>query len=132
MHIEEAINSKIGDFTDKPPQYPVRVLIKLLRDHARGNFQQHRTAPMIGKILGGRYQIIKHLGGGGFGQTYLAEDKQLPGNPQCVVKQLKPQATNSENLEVAERLFNTEAQVLYKLGNHPQIPQLLAHFQENQ
>ena len=83
---------------------------------------------MIGKILGGRYQIIKHLGGGGFGQTYLAEDKQLPGNPQCVVKQLKPQATNSENPQVAGRLFNTEAQVLYRLGNHPQIPQLLAHF----
>jgi hypothetical protein len=34
VQIEEAINSKIGDFTDKPPQYPVRVLIKLLRDRA--------------------------------------------------------------------------------------------------
>jgi serine/threonine protein kinase len=87
---------------------------------------------MLGKILSGRYQIIKHFGGGGFGQTYLAEDKQLPGNPRCVVKQLKSQATNPVNLQIARRLFDTEAQVLYRLGNHHQIPQLLAHFEENQ
>ncbi|MBD1935436.1 hypothetical protein [Funiculus sociatus] len=45
---------------------------------------------MLFKTLSGRYQIVKHLGGGGFGQTYLAGDKQLPGNPLCVVKQLQP------------------------------------------
>ncbi|MFB2936185.1 hypothetical protein ACE1B6_13105 [Aerosakkonemataceae cyanobacterium BLCC-F154] len=41
---------------------------------------------MLGKILGGRYQIIRHLGGGGFGTTFVAVDRHLPGNPQCVVK----------------------------------------------
>ncbi|MBD2537505.1 serine/threonine-protein kinase [Coleofasciculus sp. FACHB-SPT36] len=87
---------------------------------------------MLGKTLSGRYQIIKHLGGGGFGQTYLAEDQQLPGNPQCVVKQLKPKANDSLTLEVARRLFDREVQVLYRLGNHNQIPQLLAHFEEEQ
>jgi serine/threonine-protein kinase len=39
-------------------------------------------------LLAGHYQIIKHLGGGGFGQTFLARDNHLPGNPWCVVKQL--------------------------------------------
>ena len=87
---------------------------------------------MLGKTLSGRYQIVKHLGGGGFGQTYLAEDKQLPGNPLCVVKQLKPKATDPGTLEVARRLFDREAQVLYKLGKHDRIPQLLAHFEEEQ
>jgi WD40 repeat protein/tRNA A-37 threonylcarbamoyl transferase component Bud32 len=87
---------------------------------------------MLGKTLSGRYQIIKHLGGGGFGQTYLAEDQQLPGNPQCVVKQLKPKASDSLTLEVARRLFDREVQVLYRLGNHDQIPQLLAHFEQEQ
>lgn len=86
---------------------------------------------MLGITLSSRYSIIRHLGGGGFAQTYLAEDKQLPGNHLCVVKQLKPQATDPETLQVARRLFDTEAQVLYKLGNHDRIPQLFAYFEEN-
>src|SRR6476661_996275 len=87
---------------------------------------------MVGITLGNRYSIIRHLGGGGFAQTYLAEDKQLPGNHLCVVKQLKPQATDPETLQVARRLFDTEAQVLYKLGNHDRIPRLFAFFEDNQ
>jgi serine/threonine protein kinase/lipoprotein NlpI len=87
---------------------------------------------LLGQTLGGRYKIISHLGGGGYGQTYLAEDIHLPKHPQCVVKQLKPQVTNTLNLEIASRLFNTEAEVLYKLGTHPQIPRLFAHFEDQQ
>ena len=87
---------------------------------------------MQGQILSGRYQIIGYLGGGGFGQTYLAQDSQLPGQPQCVVKQLQPQSSDPAIVDMARRLFNVEAQVLYKLGNHPQIPRLLAHFEEGQ
>lgn len=86
---------------------------------------------MLGKTLGGRYHIVKHLGGGGFGQTYLASDRQLPGNPLCVVKLLLPQATDADTLAIARRLFDREAQVLYRLGKHEQIPNLLAHFEED-
>ncbi|WP_071189033.1 serine/threonine-protein kinase [Trichormus sp. NMC-1] len=86
---------------------------------------------MLGNTLVGRYQIISHLGGGGFGETYVAYDTHLPGSPQCVVKKLKPQSTNAATLETARRLFDTEAQVLYKLGTHDCIPQLLAYFEEN-
>ena len=68
-------------------------------------------------ILGGRYQIISEIGRGGFGKTYLAEDKQLPKNPRCVVKQLKPINTDPLLLKTARRLFDTEAEVLYKLGD---------------
>ncbi|WP_416674785.1 GUN4 domain-containing protein [Egbenema bharatensis] len=82
--------------------------------------------------LGGRYQIVSYLGGGGFGQTYLAQDNHLPGRPQCVVKHLKPRLSDEESLVTAHRLFETEAQVLYKLSDFPQIPRLLAHFEENQ
>lgn len=82
--------------------------------------------------LGGRYKIERQLGIGGFGQTFLAQDLHLPGHPQCVIKQLKPKTTDAASLETARRLFNTEAQVLYQLGNHDQIPRLLAHFEENQ
>jgi len=82
--------------------------------------------------LGGRYKIESQLGIGGFGQTFLAQDLHLPGHPQCVIKQLKPKTTDAASLETARRLFDTEAQVLYQLGNHDQIPRLLAHFEENQ
>jgi tetratricopeptide (TPR) repeat protein len=87
---------------------------------------------MLGTILVGRYQIISHLGGGGFGETFVACDTQLPGSPQCVVKKLKPQANDPDTLQTARRLFDTEAQVLYKLGIHDRIPQLLAYFEEKQ
>lgn len=84
------------------------------------------------KPIGGRYRLIQPLGSGGFGQTFSAQDLHLPGHPLCVVKQLKPQVTTAEELQTARRLFDTEAQTLYKLGAHPQIPGLLAHFEEDQ
>jgi tetratricopeptide (TPR) repeat protein len=87
---------------------------------------------MLRSTLVGRYQIISSLGGGGFGETYVACDTQLPGTPQCVVKKLKPQSNDPVTLQTARRLFDTEAQVLYQLGTHEQIPQLLAYFEENQ
>lgn len=85
---------------------------------------------MLGTTLRGRYEIIRFLGKG-FSDTYLAQDKDLPGKPYCIVKQLKPQLSDPFVLQTATRLFETEAQVLYKLGNHDQIPRLLAHFEEN-
>lgn len=86
----------------------------------------------LGQTIGGRYSILTLLGQGGFGTTFIAHDKHLPGNNQCVVKQLKPQSTDPLTLETARRLFDTEAKVLHQLGNHEQIPQLFAYFEENQ
>jgi eukaryotic-like serine/threonine-protein kinase len=93
-----------------------------------------RSFPLISsdKPLGGRYKIISQLGVGGFGRTFLAEDLHLPGNPECVIKQLKPQINSDDTLQMARRCFNTEAEVLYQLGIHDQIPRLLAHFEERQ
>ena len=87
---------------------------------------------MLGKTIGGRYQIVRHLGGGGFSQTYLAADQHLPGKPHCVVKLLKPKVDDPDSLQAARRLFDREAQVLYTLGSHEQIPRLYAHFEEHE
>ncbi len=81
--------------------------------------------------LSKRYQILSKLGQGGFGTTFLARDLHLPGDRICVVKQLKPQTTDSLTWKTAKRLFDTEAQTLHRLGHHPQIPQLFAYFEEN-
>jgi eukaryotic-like serine/threonine-protein kinase len=87
---------------------------------------------VIGQLLDGRYYITQALATGGFSQTYLAEDSRIPGRPLCVVKQLKLQTNDPHVLATMQRLFNTEAEILAKLGEHDRIPRLLAHFQENQ
>ncbi|MBD2167863.1 serine/threonine protein kinase [Calothrix membranacea FACHB-236] len=86
---------------------------------------------MLGNLLDGRYQVLQVLGGGGFGQTYIAQDTHRPGSPRCVVKHLKPFTQNPEFLTTARRLFTSEAETLEKLGYHDQIPRLLAYFEEN-
>ncbi|MEH1938205.1 MAG: bifunctional serine/threonine-protein kinase/formylglycine-generating enzyme family protein [Nostoc sp.] len=86
--------------------------------------------PTTGTVLRNRYKIVKILGSGGFGDTYLAVDLDLPNQPQCVVKHLKPNS-NPAILQIVRRLFDSEAQVLYRLGNDSdQIPRLFAHFEE--
>ncbi|PZU94027.1 MAG: hypothetical protein DCE90_15460 [Pseudanabaena sp.] len=83
-----------------------------------------------GQIIGGHYQVIERLGGGGFGETYLSQDLHLPDRPRRVIKRLSPRIQEASVLQISRRLFETEAQVLYRLGTHPQIPQLFAHFEE--
>lgn len=80
-------------------------------------------------LLSGRYEITKLIGGGGFGRAYLAKDTQRPGHPSCVVKKLVPARQDTRFLQVARRLFNTEAEILEVLGKHQQIPALLAYFE---
>ena len=86
---------------------------------------------MLNKILACRYKIIKFLGSGGFGQTYIAEDTHRPGNPICVVKHLKPISSQTFYLEASKRFFKKEAEALEKLGHYPQIPRLLAYFEDD-
>jgi serine/threonine-protein kinase len=86
----------------------------------------------MNQTLSGRYQIVQELGRGGFGVTYIAEDLQRPGNPKCVVKLFEPAAKDPYTLNAGKKLFNGEAEALEQLGNHDQIPRLLAHFEENQ
>ena len=73
-----------------------------------------------GLILTDRYKIIKQLGHGGFGRTYLAEDNHR-FQELCVLKEFAPQVHGSYALQKSQELFEREAGVLYKL-RHPQIP----------
>jgi len=88
-------------------------------------------AMVVGETLRNRYRVLSLLGQGGFSETYLAEDLDLPLHPKCVVKYLKPKSPDPEILSLARRMFNTEAKVLQRLGdNHPQIPTLYAFYEQ--
>jgi WD40 repeat protein/serine/threonine protein kinase len=87
---------------------------------------------MVSQLLDGRYQIIEVIETGEFGQTYLAKDTRRPGEPQCFVKHLRPAINDPKLIDTARRLFQREAEVLEKLGQHEQIPQLFAYFEKNQ
>lgn len=86
---------------------------------------------MIGQLLDRRYRITEILGSAEYGQIYLAKDTRRPGHPVCFVKHLKPSSNDVKYLENARRLFDKEAEILEKLGQHEQIPQLFAYFEEN-
>jgi len=73
-----------------------------------------------GLTLQNRYRIVRELGRGGFGRTYLVEDTNQ-ANEYCVLKEFAPQVQGNSELQKAKELFEREAGVLYQL-RHPQIP----------
>ncbi len=109
-------------------------------------------------LLKERYRAIKLLGGGVLGRTFLGVDEDKPSKPLCVIKQIffqpnfnfttehpfpaseQPQpglieknhyhsAQDHQNLDW--EFFNHLTMKLDELGQHPQIPNLLAAFGEN-
>ncbi|AMA09470.1 hypothetical protein AWQ23_09150 [Picosynechococcus sp. PCC 73109] len=75
---------------------------------------------------------MQFLGEGGFGRAFLAIDSDTWDTP-CVIKQFLPNlggASGSAVLEKAKELFKRESKQLKELGKHPQIPDLLAFFEE--
>lgn len=81
-------------------------------------------------LLRNRYRVIKPIGQGGFARTYLAADQDML-NASCVIKQFSLQAQGTKSQEKAIELFNQEAYRLHELGVHPQIPTLLAYFEQD-
>lgn len=85
-----------------------------------------------GLLIQERYRVIKPIGQGGFGKTFLAVDERHSPPVPCVIKQFWPQNKAHSSLQQAEELFQQEALRLEELGKHPQIPALIAHFEQEQ
>lgn len=77
-----------------------------------------------------QYQGQKLIASGRFGRTFLGED--IKHHRPCIIKQFFPETEQGIilNSQKAIQLFHSEAQRLEELGDHPQIPQLYAHLEQ--
>jgi WD40 repeat protein/tRNA A-37 threonylcarbamoyl transferase component Bud32 len=88
------------------------------------------STPLV-PLLRNRFRVIRVLSDeGGFGRTYLSEDKDKL-NEHCVIKQLAPKFQGTWSQKKATELFAEEAKRLQELGEHPQIPTLIAYFEQD-
>ncbi|WP_193196500.1 serine/threonine-protein kinase [Nostoc sp. MG11] len=88
------------------------------------------STPLV-SLLRNRFRVIRVLSDeGGFGRTYLSEDTDKL-NEHCVIKQLAPKFQGTWSQKKAMELFAEEAKRLQELGVNPQIPTLLAYFEQD-
>ncbi|MEY2914110.1 MAG: hypothetical protein RLZZ184_3419 [Cyanobacteriota bacterium] len=78
----------------------------------------------------GRYQLLKPLGKGGFGDTFLAIDLDTMNQRHCVVKRLRIDSHHSPEIVAGiKKAFEKEAKVLENLGvRSGNIPCLYDYF----
>ncbi|MEM9568128.1 MAG: serine/threonine-protein kinase [Cyanobacteria bacterium P01_E01_bin.34] len=100
----------------------------VVRSHNEASTLQ--AASQSRTILAGAYEILDSLSSGGFSVTYVAKALDLPGQPKCAIKQLKPMSPKVD-LEKAREWFELEAQILFELGSSTdRIPTFYARFEE--
>ncbi len=79
-------------------------------------------------IIGGRYRIVKPLGGGGMKLVYLAEDLRLAAR-RCALAEVVDTFTNPDAQRQAIEAFQREADMLARLNNE-HIPRVFDRFSE--
>jgi eukaryotic-like serine/threonine-protein kinase len=82
----------------------------------------------VGVVLQGRYRIVSHLGGGGFGDVYRAWHLSL--NAPVAVKEMVPQlGLDAATLARLRAQFQQEAGILAHL-DHPHLVRVTDYFEE--
>ncbi len=79
-------------------------------------------------IVGGRYRVVRPLGGGGMKQVYLAEDLRLSARP-CALAEMVDGFTNPDMQRQAVSGFQREADMLAELS-HEHIPRIYDRFSD--
>jgi serine/threonine protein kinase len=79
-------------------------------------------------IVGGRYRVVRSLGGGGMKLVYLAEDLRLAGR-SCALAEMVDSITSTDLQQQAVAAFQREADMLAQLANE-HIPRIFDRFSE--
>ena len=80
-------------------------------------------------MINNRYRVVRELGRGGFGATFLVEDTQLPSGKRFVLEELTPIEHDAQTYDLVKQRFEREAVILEELGGlTTQIPSLHAYF----
>jgi WD40 repeat protein len=82
-------------------------------------------------LLKGRYRVFHTLGQNLAGRTFLAVDEDQPSRPRCVIQQFFGAEMVADGQKQQFRTFRASACALDELGKHPQIPKLLASFEQD-
>ena len=82
-----------------------------------------QTTLPVGSIVGGRYQVEKLLGKGGFGAVYLVRDQRVQQNLFALKEVIDP------NIQERKR-FVFEADLLRRL-DHPALPRVYHVFEDD-
>jgi serine/threonine-protein kinase len=82
-----------------------------------------------GKVLNGRYEIVRRIGGGGMGAVYLAKDRNL-GEASRAVKEMIESHIDDAQHEKAIADFKRESLLLTEL-EHPSIPTVYDYFYDD-
>jgi serine/threonine protein kinase/uncharacterized protein YggT (Ycf19 family) len=84
----------------------------------------------VGKLLGGRYRIVKLIGEGGFGAVYKANDERFQATRVVALKEMSDANLSASEREKALEDFSREANLLAQL-NHSNLPQVSDFFEES-
>ncbi len=79
-------------------------------------------------IVGGRYRVVRPLGGGGMKMVYLAEDLRLAGR-SCALAEMVDSISSPDLQQQAVAAFQREADMLAQLANE-HIPRIFDRFSE--
>jgi len=82
-----------------------------------------------GKVLNGRYEIVRRIGGGGMGAVYLAKDRNLGEAPRAVKEMIESHIDDTQH-EKAIADFKRESLLLTEL-EHPSIPTVYDYFYDD-
>lgn len=74
----------------------------------------------IGMVVGNFYRLLRHIGGGSFGEIYAGEDSR---NSKKVAIKLEPAKTKSPQLEIEYRIYN-----IFAGGNN--VPEIFYYGKE--